>query len=117
MKLKLGFYTLSEELSFTVFEHLKDWYKKNFDNDLDEKHCQKIINEYCIEVTADTTVNYHNLIDYNIIRVTIKDDEIKRNLMLEAPFFDFYLGTYIKKLNTKNDQIFEEIICRGKDPF
>ena len=117
MKLKLGFCTLNEELSLTVFEHLKDWYKKYFGDDLDEKRCQTIINEYRIVATTDNTVNYNNLLEYNTIRVTIKNDEVRRNLMLKAPFFDFYLGTYIKNLNTKNDSVFEEIIRGEKAPF
>jgi len=117
MKLKLGFYTLNEELSITVYDNLKNWYKKYFGAELDEKHCQKIIEEYCIVVTTDNAVNYLNLIECNIIKVTIKKEEIRKNLMLKAPFFDFYLGTYIKKLKTKNDQVFEEIICGEKAPF
>ncbi len=117
MKLKLGFYTLNEELSLTVYENIKSWYKKYFDEELDEKQCQKIINDNNIVVSTDNTVNYHNLLEYNTIRVTIKNDEVRRNLMLKAPFFDFYLGTYIKNLNTKNDLIFEEIIRGEKDPF
>lgn len=117
MKLKIGYYALNEELSASVFENLKIWYKKYFDAELDEKQCQKIINEYCIEVTADKAVKFQNEIEYNIIRVTIKNEEVKRNLMFKAPFFDFHLGTYIKKLNTKNDQIFEEIILGEVAPF
>lgn len=117
MKLKLGFHTLNEELSLIVFEQLNAWYKKYFNEELDEKKCQRIIDEYNIVVTADKAIKFQELIEYTIIRVTIKHEKIKQNLMLKAPFFDYYLGTYIKKLNTKNDPVFEEIIRFEDEPF